>query len=256
MSAPIYIVLGLPESGRRDLVLDLVDNGLDKGTPVTLIHGEGVRSDLAQDRLLQKSYPVSVKTFKFKDGKFSGLPEPDDKGVWFLLPDSREDLIDQMQALRDWFQKRNITPARILLTVHCALAAEKPLAEEWHEAAVHFSDYVFLNRREGLAPDWIKAFEKKFKDLRIPARFERLKKGAAKNPAMVLLPEARRMSLIFDDLDPIDTLEIDEDNLPEEPFDLTVKEDPYFERMRGGRRVKQVPKPKDFLPEQYVPKSL
>lgn len=252
MSATIYIVLGLPDSGRRDLILDLVENGLEKDQGVTLVHAKDACRDLAEDRLFQKKRPVVLKTFTFKNGKFEGLelPQHDDNNVWFLLPDGRESLVDQMEALRDLFKEKQLTPARILLTVHCAMAAENPLAEEWHDAAVHFSDYVLLNRCEGVPAEWLKAFQKKYKTACFPCKFERLRKGTVKNPALVLYPEARRMSLIFDDLDPIDMLEIDENDLPEEPFDLAVKEDPYFERMRGGRRCKTVPHPRDFLPEE------
>lgn len=256
MPASVYIVLGLPDSGRRDLVLDLVENGLPPTEEVTLIHAKDACSDLAEDRLLQ-TRPVTVKTFTFKDGAFDGLPDPrQGEGTWFLLPDGRLSLIDQMEALRDWFKAKGVFPARVLLTVHCAMAAENPLAAEWHDAAVHFADYVFLNRREGVSPEWIQAFEKKYKEAFFPCKFERLRKGSVKNPALVLYPEPRRMTLIFDDLDAIDTLEIDEDNLPDEPFDLTVKEDPYFERMRGGRRCKSVPHPREFLPEANEAMSL
>ncbi len=251
MPAPIYIVLGLPDSGRRDLILDLVDNGLPKGAPVTLVHAKDACTDLAEDRLLQ-GHATTVKTFTFKDGKFDNIPLPQegDESTWFWLPDGRESLIDQMEVLRDIFKAKGLAPARVFLTVHCAIAAESKLAAEWHDAAVHFSDYVFVNRCEGASAEWVKDFEKKYKEACFPCKFERLRRGSVKNPAIVLYPEARRMSLIFDDLDPIDTLEIDEDNLPDEPFDLTVKEDPYFERITGGRRAKPVPHPSEFLPEE------
>jgi hypothetical protein len=45
------------------------------------------------------------------------------------------------------------------------------------------------------------------------------------------------MSHVLDDLDAVDEMEFDEDNLPEEPFDLVRKVDRYFERDMHGRRV-------------------
>ena len=67
------------------------------------------------------------------------------------------------------------------------------------------------------------------------------------NAPLLLFPEARRLSLIFEDIDPVDQLELDEENLPEEPFTLENKPDPYFERNLGGQRRKPVPEVSAFL---------
>jgi hypothetical protein len=53
--------------------------------------------------------------------------------------------------------------------------------------------------------------------------------------------EPRRASLALDDLDAVDEMEFDEDNLPDEPFDLVRKADPYFARDASGRREILVP---------------
>jgi len=67
------------------------------------------------------------------------------------------------------------------------------------------------------------------------------KTGGLPNPAELIEGEPRRMSLVLDDLDAVDEMEFDEDNLPEEPFDLVRKTDPYFERDMHGRRVLGLP---------------
>jgi hypothetical protein len=41
-------------------------------------------------------------------------------------------------------------------------------------------------------------------------------------------------------------MEFDEDNLPDEPFDLVVKPDPYFERLPSGVRRLQIPDIREF----------
>jgi hypothetical protein len=55
------------------------------------------------------------------------------------------------------------------------------------------------------------------------------------------------MSLVFDELDPLDTLDLDEDDLPEEPFTLESKPDPYFERGLTGQRRLPVPDVNRYL---------
>jgi hypothetical protein len=49
------------------------------------------------------------------------------------------------------------------------------------------------------------------------------------------------MSIYFDDYDPIDELELDEDTLPDEPFSIERKIDPYLELNDRGHLVLQVP---------------
>ncbi len=67
------------------------------------------------------------------------------------------------------------------------------------------------------------------------------------NPAFLLHPEARRLSLIFDELDACDFLELDEDNLPEEPFDLSIPADPYLVRLANGDYAIKLPDINEFL---------
>ena len=47
--------------------------------------------------------------------------------------------------------------------------------------------------------------------------------------------------MLFEDFDPVDDLDIDEDNLPEEPFSLERKPDPYLEKLQNGLRKKPIP---------------
>jgi hypothetical protein len=61
------------------------------------------------------------------------------------------------------------------------------------------------------------------------------------NPAEVIEGEPLRMSHIFDEIDAVDEMEFDEDNLPDEPFDLVRQPDKYFARDDYGRRLISVP---------------
>ena len=46
--------------------------------------------------------------------------------------------------------------------------------------------------------------------------------------------------MLFDEYDPVDELDLDEDNLPDEPFSLERKPDPYLERLQNGLRKNPV----------------
>ena len=61
------------------------------------------------------------------------------------------------------------------------------------------------------------------------------------NPIELMIEEARRITMIFDDFDPIDDLDLDGENLPEEPFSLERKPDPYLARLPNGQRQKPIP---------------
>ncbi|MEI7567590.1 MAG: hypothetical protein WCJ10_07110, partial [Opitutaceae bacterium] len=88
-----------------------------------------------------------------------------------------------------------------------------------------------------------------FKKQHLPCLFEMVKDGRVKNPALLLEPQARRLSQIFDEEQDLifktaDGEEIDEDEETEdsdEEIEAVPAEDPYFARRNGGRRVKELP---------------
>jgi hypothetical protein len=62
--------------------------------------------------------------------------------------------------------------------------------------------------------------------------------------------EPLRLTHIFDDIDAVDEMEFDEDNLPDEPFDLVRQVDKYFSRDELGRRNILVPEIGDLLRQE------
>ncbi len=238
--AVVYLVLGLPGSGRDEVVFNLVEGGLGDGQPVTVYHAAGE----ATDGGLGTRPNITRVPFTFDKDHFTTAPEAEpaeEPEAAFFLTDGRASVIDQIEAFPAWLQARGWELARILLVVDCALAAAHPVVTEWHAACVHFADCVLLNRRNAASHEWARDFQKKFAEARYPCVFVLVKQGRVPNPLVVLFPEARRMTLVFDDIDPVDELELDEENLPEEPFTLENKVDPYFERLLSGHRVKPVP---------------
>jgi hypothetical protein len=68
-----------------------------------------------------------------------------------------------------------------------------------------------------------------------------VKDGGVENAPLLLFPETRRASHAFDHFDPFD-VDLDEDeDLPDGPFALEQKVDPYFERLPSGHRKQPVP---------------
>ena len=62
--------------------------------------------------------------------------------------------------------------------------------------------------------------------------------------------EPLRLTHIFDDIDAVDEMEFDEDNLPDEPFDLVRQVDKYFARDELGRRNILVPEIGEILRQE------
>ncbi len=128
---------------------------------------------------------------------------------------------------------------------------------------MHFSDVVLLSHRLGVPNKWISDFQEHYRNKFIPALFEFVKDGRVKNPALVLEPQARRMTQVFDenDLDwslarklaPDAEIEFgsdDEEDGEEEPggdVDGGPVAEPYFERRANGARVIDLPDIRKFL---------
>ncbi|MDR2862586.1 MAG: hypothetical protein LBV54_01730 [Puniceicoccales bacterium] len=232
--ASIYIILGAAGSGRREILADLIANGLDASAPVRVYHtGEFDDSTFPA--------PVETQHWGISEGTLSvDTPETAPETVFFVA-DGRANPVDQMEIFAALIPRLGWKVARVLTVVHCSLLDQHPELGDWFKACIHFSDAALLARREGVSNAWLKRFTDAHKEACNPCALELVKKGTVENPARILLPEARRLSMVFDDTDPLDEMEFDEENLPDEPFDLKSKPDPYFERIPNGARRIQIP---------------
>jgi len=250
----VYLVLGLPGSGRLELIGNLIEDGLPDSPSVSvyLAPGDAIPTNDEDGSPLAKLAKVTVVPFSFAKDHFVIPPENEPASqpdTVFFVATGRTSVIDQLEAFPPWLKARGWELARVLLVVDSTLAAAQPKVVEWYEVCVHFADCVLMNRRNTLNQTWVQQFQKKFFAERYPCQFVPVKQGRVDNAMVVLFPEARRMTLIFDDIDPVDQLDLDEDNLPEEPFNLENKPDPYFERLPSGHRCKVVPDVTKFLPK-------
>lgn len=241
-SINLYLVLGTFQSGRRTIVSDLIEGSGDFQSSNHIILINKNESDSSSSQKLQNLSNTHMVHWQFLN-KHLHIPDlpispSSSNNKIFLILSSKDDLIDQIEAFKNWLSKQpSFSLSRILGVIDAPLALKNPDALPWFEALIHFSDCIFLTHTEQVPSKWVNDFINFFEKLHSPAIFEKIKNNQISNPDSILNPQARRMSLLFDKLDSIDTLEIDENDLPDEPFDLKIKEDPYLERTPEGKRI-------------------
>jgi len=212
----VYLILGSPGSGRRTVLFDLIDGGFDSPDRIAIALSDAEVSDGFDSKLNDKA---NVTILRYAALQSIEIMEAD---TIFIIAEGRTDPADIIEAFQQWLKRTDHELARIIFFCDCALAESQSRLAPYFDCCVHFADVVLLNNRESVNQKWLREFQKRYADLHYPCLFENVKKGKVKNPGLVLDPVARRASLIFDDIDAIDQLEIDEDNLPDEPIDLVA----------------------------------
>lgn len=255
---PVYFILGTPGSGRRAIVRDLIQNGLGADEKAVVLLAEGEAPD-AQDEKLVALTNVEVRRWQWTAPNLPRVKLPAGATVFFLA-DSLTSPIDQLEALKPWLEAQGAQLARIFTVLDCGLAEKHPVLGQWFDACIRFSDVVFLTNRSGVGNKWLSDFLKHFKDERFPCHFVQVKaKGDLPTPLVWLDPTPRRVSQYFED-DYVDLSDViietgdDEDDEGEavEPGedDGIIPPEPYFVRQRSGRRDRDVPDIRDFLPKK------
>lgn len=257
----VYLILGAPGSGRREVLTDLIAGGLDplhERAHVFLPAGEAAHP--ADTGL--GAFGVSRMGWDSEHHLLHADSPPADATHIFILIDGRVDPVDQIEALKPWLAAHSLPVARIFTVVHCQLAEKHSALVTWHDACVHFSDVVLLNRREGVANKWISEFRRRYDDQCLPCLFEFVKAGKVRNPGLLLNPVARRLSQYFDesewdelDLDGVEIGESeDEDGESIRPLDKDAIDpddqppvDPWLERDAVGHRKQPVPDIRKYL---------
>ena len=232
-SLKVYLILGSNDSGRRAVLCDLIDS-LKSGSPILYFkHKDSLDNkwDNSLESLSQiNTVSWSLDEAKIKHDSISVNPE----SIFFVAPSSIN-LADVIEGLKGWLSKNDCQLTRVITVVNCKALSENKSHNKWYEAAIHFSDMVLLNRREGVGEKWIKDFVTGKKKQFHPTRFELVKKDRVNNPIDVLDSQTYRTSLYFDDLISIEEDEF-EDLCPEDK-----KMDRYVERLENGKRNKPIP---------------
>ncbi len=242
MSDPlVYLLLGSADSGRHEITADLVRFGLESDDqPCVLVPDQDLETSREIFTGLKAAFPVEGWVI---EGNRLVASIPPEASHVFVLTDGRADPIDQVEALSNWLPLTSFELGRILTVVNCNLLSQHAPLMRWFDACIHFSDVVLLNRREGPGNKWVSEFQQRLEKDSLPCHVELVKKGKVKNPALILYPEPRRISVIFDDEE---NLYPDDDDTTDEEAVIPM-EDPYFERLLSGRRVKELPDINKFL---------
>ncbi len=242
MSAPlVYLILGAAGSGRHEVVEDLALFGLGPEDRPQIFAAERHLDDL-RESLSKAGKQLSAVSWSLIEGNLQIEVDPEATHL-FIVSDGLADPIDLMEALTNWLPITPFELGRVITVVNCALLDANASLRRWYDACIHFSDVVLLNRREGLSSKWVPAFKTRLRQDSLPCYVELVKKGRVANPALVLCPEPRRISLVFDDEE---HLYPDGDDASDEEA-VTRMVDPYFERLLSGRRVKELPDIKKLL---------
>jgi len=234
----IYLVLGAPGSGRREVLADLIEDGLEPAGQASVL-----LADMESPNPFDERFP-NLTRWTWQDGQIAA-PLPAVPPVFFVA-DGRRNPVDQVEAFKLWLDEQGGILGRILCVMNVRLAEKHPPLMRWFEACAHFADVVLINRRDGVENEWLSSFLTRFRKQFPPTLLEVLKDGRVANPALILDPQARRMTHLFDfDDDPGCEIEDGPDDGEEarsgEVPNEFSREDPYLVRRGGGRRLKELP---------------
>ncbi len=258
MSTSVYFIIGTPGSGRRSIVRDLIENGLgETDQAVVLLASSEAAAPV--DAKLAALPNTEIRRWEWTPGT-PGTPAelPAVEGIAdktvFFLSDSRVSPIDQIEALKPWLEQQGAELARIFVAVDCQLAEKHPILTAWFAACIHFADVGFLTKREGVANKWLSDFIRHFTDEYFPCHFVQVKtKGDLANPLVLLDPSPRRVSQYFEEGESyvIEGLETDDDEEGTDEDDTgLLPPEPYFTRDLSGRREKELPDFREYLPSK------
>lgn len=234
----VYLILGAGGSGRREIARDLAAFGLAKDARPLILVSENERAPGSA----VKSAPAAsarLLTWRWDDNRIVA-DVPEGTTHIFFVVDGRGDPIDHVEAIQKWIHARNADLGRVITVVHAKLLHDNPPLMAWHKACIHFSDIVLMTRRDDVPQKWISDFIARFREEHYPCLFEFVSNGAVKNPALILSPDPRRISLLFDELPDLDEKAAAEED--EEP-----QVDPYIARTISGRRIMELPDIREYI---------
>ena len=179
----VYLILGAAGSGRRELLADLITDGLKEGETAAVLLAKSETASEFDGKL-----PLLTR-WEWREDNIVGEFSAQVSRVFFIA-DGHANPVDQIEVFRPWVEAQGGEVARVLSVVNCQLVEKNPPLLAWYEACVHFSDVVLLTRREGVANKWLSSFLGHFEKQFYPCLFEQVKNGRVKNPALVLDPLA------------------------------------------------------------------
>lgn len=243
MSVPAYLILSTPYAGRRGLCVDVCKNALADMKVRVLVAAQEPPS--ANEAALGELANVSVSRYASAEdalGQLGALAEGGFDAALFLA-NSANNLADEVENFKRAVDGGAVRLARVWSIIDCKLNLEfAKRAAPYFEALSHFADCVMFSQRGGVPNASVLELQDRFARQCKPHLMVLMDKFCrVANPMELVVEQARRISMLFDEFDPADELELDGDNLPDEPFSLERKPDPYLERLPAGVRKNPLP---------------
>ncbi|OYV48446.1 MAG: hypothetical protein B7X06_01360, partial [Verrucomicrobia bacterium 21-51-4] len=156
----------------------------------------------------------------------------------FFIADGHGDPINLLESLPLWLQEHSLAMTRIITVVDAkVLSTHETELRPWFDACLHFTDYALLTHTAEVAPKWLREFTAHYqKELRYPCLFEVTKNKTAANPALILDPEIRRISMLFETADELEHEDDSEDSTSTPQPSSSNPDLALFERLSDGQR--------------------
>ena len=251
MSIPAYLVLGTSLSGRRGICADVCKNAFPECKVSVFISGN--EQPCADDAQLASLENVSVVKYSNNvSEKITELANSQTDVVIFVA-DAFENLADEIERFKQVSELGVIHLARIWAVVDCKMLEMFPKKVEGYVNALsHFADCMLFSQRSGVPNSVVSEITTRLQKECKPHLLVLVdKRNTVKNPIELTIEETRRISMLFDEYDLEDELDLDEDNLPEEPFSLERKPDPYLEKLQSGVRKNPIPNVCEFAKQAH-----
>lgn len=238
----VYLILGSRGGGRSSVVPDLVDFGLERASASQVFVSE-------EDAAVWGS-PLSIRHALCEQKSYSwngldeGLSLEATSETVFIVADGLSDPADFVEAFFNWLQGSEYELGRIITIADCNRIQQERKLLQWYDCCIHFSDVVLLSNRTEVSNKWVDEFKERYLKEYYPCLFVFVKKGHLPNPSLVLEPEARRISKLFDEADEY-VFEEDEDeeefDEEDEPAAGDPSKDPFLAKLGNGRRNRTLP---------------
>jgi hypothetical protein len=241
--AGVYIVLGAEDTVRDTLLIDILKEAADKG-PVRLFNCGPAQPEL---EVQTSALGIAWATGDAEAGARAAEDRPEAESL-FLLSDGRADPRDSLEVWGRNFQEDPFPLLRVILIVNAELIHRESSLQHWYEACLHFSDVALFSNWTQLPAKWVSDWETAYHKSHNPCLLIKVARRGIPNIPLVLFPESRRISLVFemDDRFQVSDWEIEEsahedDEEGEDTIEDVVEADPWLERLPGGARRRHVP---------------
>ncbi len=242
MAVDTYMLIGTPHTGRKNIVKECLENVISEEEKTLVLVSKAEIEVEAYKASLEKFENATVYIYEDSDDARDFIANEQNATYLFYVANPAENLADEMEFAKNLSEYQLIRMVRVLGFVDSKLYANKwNDVENYYDALSHFSDCLMLSNRSNLQNNHIEAIKKRYEKMYRPHRVYFVDKNyRTPDINFLMIDEARRMTFLFDDNDAIDDLDLDEDSLPVEPFDLKKKEDEYLVRIETGVRAKAI----------------